>query len=60
MVQTEDQFIFLHQALLEFIDSGNTEIIAGDLRDYIKKQSQVDVKTGMLFFTTAFLLFSLL
>ena len=46
MVQTEDQYIFIHFALLDHLESGDTEIEANELRDYIKKHSQVDVTTG--------------
>lgn len=49
MVQTEDQYAYLHHALLEFIKSGDTEIEAHELRDYIKKKSEVDYVTGMIF-----------
>ncbi|XP_057299709.1 receptor-type tyrosine-protein phosphatase F-like isoform X2 [Hydractinia symbiolongicarpus] len=47
MVQTEDQYIFIHAALLDYLESGDTEIEANALREYIKKQSQVDSRTGM-------------
>jgi len=46
MVQTEDQYAYIHQALVEFIKSGDTEIDASELRDYIKRKSDVDPDTG--------------
>lgn len=48
MVQTEDQYAYLHYALLEFIKSGDTEIEAHELRDYIKRKSEIDTVTGTL------------
>eukprot|EP00794_Sanderia_malayensis_P008073 gene8073-8937_t len=46
MVQTEDQYAYLHHALLEYIKSGDTEIQANELRDYIKKKIEIDPLTG--------------
>ncbi|XP_065070051.1 receptor-type tyrosine-protein phosphatase S-like isoform X2 [Rhopilema esculentum] len=46
MVQTEDQYAYIHFAVLEYIKSGDTEIEAHDLRDYIKRKSDVDATTG--------------
>lgn len=48
MVQTEDQYVFIHNALIDYMEAGETEVEASDLREYIKKQSQVDSKTGQL------------
>ncbi|XP_065657512.1 tyrosine-protein phosphatase Lar isoform X12 [Hydra vulgaris] len=45
LVQTEDQYIFIHNVLLDYIDSGETEIEAAELRDYFRK-SQVS-ESGM-------------
>nr|XP_047123425.1 receptor-type tyrosine-protein phosphatase F isoform X5 [Hydra vulgaris] len=45
LVQTEDQYIFIHNVLLDYIDSGETEIEASELRDYFRK-SQVS-ESGM-------------
>jgi hypothetical protein len=49
MVQTEDQYIFIHDALLEAVQSGNTEISARSLYAHIQKltQLQADGTTGM-------------
>ena len=35
-VQSEDQYIFIHDALLEAITNGNTEIPARDLYQHLK------------------------
>jgi len=37
MVQTEDQYIFIHDALLEAVQSGNTEVHARNLCAHIQK-----------------------
>lgn len=50
MVQTEDQYIFIHDALLEAVQSGNTEIPARNLYAHIQKLNQSDggeSETGM-------------
>ncbi|XP_057299705.1 receptor-type tyrosine-protein phosphatase S-like isoform X1 [Hydractinia symbiolongicarpus] len=47
MVQTEDQYIFIHVALLDYLESGDTEIEANALREHVKKLSEVDTRTGM-------------
>ena len=36
-VQTEDQYIFIHDALLEAINCGNTELPAGDLYNHLHR-----------------------
>uniref|UniRef100_A0A8C5R1R5 Receptor-type tyrosine-protein phosphatase F n=1 Tax=Leptobrachium leishanense TaxID=445787 RepID=A0A8C5R1R5_9ANUR len=41
MVQTEDQYIFIHEALLEAVTCGNTEVPARSLYAHIQKLSQV-------------------
>ncbi|XP_075037786.1 receptor-type tyrosine-protein phosphatase F isoform X17 [Mixophyes fleayi] len=41
MVQTEDQYIFIHEALLEAVLCGNTEVPARSLYAHIQKLSQV-------------------
>ncbi|XP_071984678.1 receptor-type tyrosine-protein phosphatase F isoform X11 [Engystomops pustulosus] len=41
MVQTEDQYIFIHEALLEAVMCGNTEVPARSLYAHIQKLSQV-------------------
>ena len=49
MVQTEDQYIFIHDALLEAVQSGNTEISARHLYAHIQKLGQplADGSCGM-------------
>ncbi|KAG7277212.1 hypothetical protein CRUP_018866 [Coryphaenoides rupestris] len=50
MVQTEDQYSFIHDALLEAVACGNTEVAARSLYSYIQKLAQVEVGehvTGM-------------
>lgn len=42
MVQTEDQYIFIHDALLEAIQSGHSEIPARNLYSHIQKLTQRD------------------
>ncbi|XP_059847614.1 receptor-type tyrosine-protein phosphatase S-like isoform X12 [Hypanus sabinus] len=50
MVQTEDQYIFIHDALLEAVACGTTEVMARNLYSYIQKLAQVETGehvTGM-------------
>lgn len=50
MVQTEDQYIFIHDALLEAVSCGNTEVPARILCAHIQKLTQPDpgeTVTGM-------------
>ncbi|XP_043917020.1 receptor-type tyrosine-protein phosphatase delta [Protopterus annectens] len=42
MVQTEDQYIFIHDSLLEAVACGNTEVPARNLYAYIQKLTQVE------------------
>ncbi|XP_031141639.1 protein tyrosine phosphatase receptor type Db isoform X17 [Sander lucioperca] len=42
MVQTEDQYIFIHDALLEAVTCGNTEVPARNLYSYIQKLTQIE------------------
>ncbi|XP_052404354.1 receptor-type tyrosine-protein phosphatase S isoform X3 [Carassius gibelio] len=42
MVQTEDQYGFIHEALLEAVACGNTEVAARSLFSYIQNLSQVE------------------
>uniref|UniRef100_A0A8C7B9X7 protein-tyrosine-phosphatase n=1 Tax=Neovison vison TaxID=452646 RepID=A0A8C7B9X7_NEOVI len=42
MVQTEDQYVFIHEALLEAVGCGNTEVPARSLYAYIQKLAQVE------------------
>ena len=53
VVQTEDQYIFIHDALAEAIISGNTEVVASDLLNHIQMLSQPEpgeVVTGTKYF----------
>ncbi|XP_028829964.1 receptor-type tyrosine-protein phosphatase delta isoform X26 [Denticeps clupeoides] len=50
MVQTEDQYVFIHDALLEAVTCGITEVPARNLYAYIQKLTQVESSenvTGM-------------
>ncbi|XP_034180771.1 tyrosine-protein phosphatase Lar isoform X5 [Osmia lignaria lignaria] len=49
MVQTEDQYIFIHDALYEAVICGNTEVPARNLHSHIQKlmQPELDNITGM-------------
>ncbi|XP_058496351.1 protein tyrosine phosphatase receptor type Db isoform X6 [Solea solea] len=50
MVQTEDQYIFIHDALLEAVTCGNTEVPARNLFSYIQRLTQIETGenvTGM-------------
>ncbi|XP_077461991.1 receptor-type tyrosine-protein phosphatase delta-like isoform X12 [Stigmatopora argus] len=50
MVQTEDQYIFIYDALLEAVACGNTEVPARNLYSYIQRLTQIepgDNVTGM-------------
>ncbi|XP_042353722.1 receptor-type tyrosine-protein phosphatase S-like isoform X1 [Plectropomus leopardus] len=50
MVQTEDQYSFIHEALLEAVACGNTEVAARSLYSYMQKLSKLETGehiTGM-------------
>eukprot|EP00058_Branchiostoma_floridae_P015952 XP_002601440.1 hypothetical protein BRAFLDRAFT_281312 [Branchiostoma floridae] len=50
MVQTEDQYIFIHDAIFEAVSSGNTEVPARNLYAHIQKLTQIEpgeTVTGM-------------
>ncbi|XP_053184337.1 protein tyrosine phosphatase receptor type Db isoform X3 [Scomber japonicus] len=42
MVQTEDQYIFIHDALLEAVTCGTTEVPARNLYSYIQRLTQIE------------------
>ena len=48
MVQTEQQYIFIHDALLDvIIIGGDTEIQASQLRRHVQEMSEPYKETGM-------------
>jgi len=49
MVQTEDQYVFVHDAVLQAITSGNTEILARNLSSHVRQllQSLPDRQNAM-------------
>jgi len=42
MVQTEDQYVFIHDALQEAVNCGATEVPARNLYAYIQKLTQIE------------------
>ena len=46
MVQVEDQYIFIHNVLLEAIHSGNTEIQAEDFAEAVRDLLEPSPETG--------------
>jgi netrin-G3 ligand len=36
LVQTEEQYVFVHETLLDYIDCGDTEVEANELKDHIR------------------------
>ena len=42
MVQTEDQYVFIHDALQEAVNCGTTEVPARNLFAYIQKLTQIE------------------
>lgn len=42
MVQTEEQYVFIYDALLEAVSCGNTEVPARNLYAYIQRLSQTE------------------
>jgi len=54
MVQTEPQYIFIHDALLEAIECGVTEVAARDLRDQYRRLGVIFEKSGKTALETEF------
>ena len=50
----QEQYIFLHDAMLESVTCGDTQITAADLRLKIKKYDKVDASTGLTTFQSQF------
>ena len=48
MVQVEEQYVFIHEVLLEAINSGYTEIKVTDLRIHIRNLMQINTSDGEL------------
>jgi protein tyrosine phosphatase len=46
MVQTEDQYKFCHDAVLEYVLCGDTSVSAANLQIHINKKSKIDSETG--------------
>ena len=46
MVQTADQYVFIHEALLEAVDSGDSEIPADCLYVHVQRLTQIDFSLG--------------
>ena len=42
MVQTEEQYVFVHDALMDYIESSGTEIDVNQLSEYIRSKSEID------------------
>ena len=53
MVQTEDQYMFLYDSVLEGVASGNTEVPARNLYTHIQRLMTVDTQ-GMTLMETEF------
>jgi hypothetical protein len=49
MVQVEDQYIFIHNVLLEAINSGDTEIQVEDFTEQMREIMDVNPETGKRF-----------
>ena len=46
MVQTEDQYVFIHTSILEYLESMENEVNSGSIHEYIRSKSLVDVQAG--------------
>ena len=54
IITLQEQLIFLHDAILESVTCGNTQISASDLRAVIRKYGKVDPSTGVTHFQSQF------
>lgn len=48
MVQVEDQYILIHNVLLEAINSGDTEIQVDNFAELMREIMEVNPETGIL------------
>ena len=54
IITSQEQLIFLHDAILESVTCGNTQITAADLRMVIGKYGKVDSSSGVTHFQSQF------
>ncbi|XP_023933066.1 receptor-type tyrosine-protein phosphatase delta-like [Lingula anatina] len=47
MIQTEEQYYFIHDAMLEELYCGNTTVLVQKLQPYLHRLKQVDIKSGL-------------
>ena len=50
----QEQYVFLHDAILESVTCGDTQVTAANLRMMIKKYGRVDAITGLTGFQSQF------
>ena len=51
---TQDQYVFIHDAVLESLTCGDTQILASELSSAIKKLKEKNKETGRTGFETQF------
>ena len=47
MVQTEAQYVFIHDAILEYLGAMENEVRSDEIREYIREKSVVDATSGI-------------
>ena len=50
----QEQYVFLHDAILESVICGDTQVNAADLRHIMHKYTKADVSTGLTKFESQF------